>query len=150
MENLYVDIGTWRVNEYLNKQEIELDGCKLVGCYQKLPRCCTLASHAAIFVLLHNTPLITKPSEKITEIPGGGGTTSSTFNKARWQWRCPLWGVWIFSGMTHLKLGWPRQAIGYLSTAFLKFPIVFLLLFYFDKQEICFAVYSQGSSQMQV
>ena len=45
MENYYVDIGTKRVNEYLKKQEIQLDGCKLVGCYQKLPRPCTLVSH---------------------------------------------------------------------------------------------------------
>ena len=67
--------GYWdlKVNEYLNKQEIQLDGCKLVDCYQKLPRRCTLTSHAAVFVSLYNTPLITmKPSEKITDIPGGG------------------------------------------------------------------------------
>ena len=83
--------GYWdlKVNEYLNKQEIQLDGCKLVVCYQKLPRRCTLASHAAIFVSLYNTPLITKPSEKITDIPGGGGMTSTTFNKARWKWGVP-------------------------------------------------------------
>ena len=27
-----MDTGTYRVNEYFNKQEIQLDGCKLVGC----------------------------------------------------------------------------------------------------------------------
>ena len=55
MENLYVDIGTSGVNEYLNKQEIQLDGCKLVGCYQKLPRPCTLVSHTWPFLSCFTT-----------------------------------------------------------------------------------------------
>ena len=49
--------GYWdlKVNEYLNKQEIQLDGCKLVGCYQKLPRPCTLVSHTWPFLSCFTT-----------------------------------------------------------------------------------------------
>ena len=39
--------------------------------------------HVAVFILLHNTLLSTKPREKITNISGGGGITSTTFNKAK-------------------------------------------------------------------
>jgi len=46
--------------------------------------------------------------EKIMEIPGGGGSTvKPTWNGKSWgvggqTGKNPLWGVWIFSGTTHL------------------------------------------------
>lgn len=54
-----------------------------IGCYQKLPRHCTLASHTATFVSLHITPLITKPSEQITDIPGDGGYDKHNVQKGK-------------------------------------------------------------------
>ena len=68
--------------------------------------------HVAVFVLLHNTLLSAKPSEKITDISGGGVMTSTTFDKARWQGRgSALCGGNGYFLKWHIWTDWDRAMV---------------------------------------